>query len=714
MERVEADPERAVRALRAASAWLWALAGAGACLSVAGLEPNLVEEGLVLHFAQRLAHGEHLYRDLVFFTGPLPFELLAALFRALGEEIAVGRTAQAVAHAAATAATFGLARRAGAGPLAHLAAALVAAAPILLFPLFSIFYYTPLCFGLGSLAAAAAVRGADSRGFAATAGALAAAVALCKQTIGAALAAGLFACVALGAPAAARRARAGAMALGGAALAAATLVFHGARGDLDDLVRCLVVVPLSLRESYGSGFMNLWPPGRLAPELAAQKAIYFPNLWLLRHGIFSHLGFGIVFATQLLYALPFLALAATGLARLAGRLPQALWCNGALLLALATNLFPRSDWGHLVYALPSACAQLVLLLGAGARAARLPTRAVGAVALAGVIGLGWTGLGVARWLHAESGEPRWGPRVPLRPVSAVYRIPTVPRVIHFLNERLRPGEALFVARAEPLLYFATGARNPTPYGGVLPVLNAEQEERILAALPDVRFVVMSDVDQPSWTYYAEELPRVQEHLERHYRIPRYFPLDDASWLVVLERGPDRGETAVDLIAERPRARAFVRDAPGEEREDATPPPRLVARHNRRPLAMRVGRHGGGIDYGIEVPASARFEAGVGFRGMVSLENLHEHPKRSRMRVSVRRPGGSFEELASVRIDDSRSGGRRWTPLEADLAAFAGERVTLRLELVPEAPIAPPADLTWWGSPRVFRTPGGDGSPPRPD
>ncbi len=701
------DPRPAARAWRAAAPFVWALAGGGACLSVAGLEPNLVEEGLVLHFAQRLVRGEHLYRDLVFFTGPLPFELLAALFRAFGEEIAVGRAAQAAVHGAATAATFGVARRAGAGPLAHLAAALVTMAPILLFPLFSIFYYTPLAFGLGALAAWAAARGADSRGFALAAGALVAAVALCKQTIGVALALGLLATVAAGAPARARRARALAMALGGAAVAAATLAAYAARGDLAELFRCMVVVPLSLGDRYSSGFMNLWPPGRLAPELEAQKAIYLPNLWLLRHGIFAYLGFGIVLATQALYALPFLALAATGLARLAGPLPHALWCNAALLLALTTNLFPRSDWGHLVYALPSACVQLVLLAGAGARAAALPTSVLGALAAAGVLALGFGNLEAARWLHAESGEPRFGPRVPLRPVSAVYRIPTVPRVIHFLRERLRPDEPIFVARAEPLLYFATDARNPTPYGGVLPVLNEEQEERILRALPEVRYVVISDVDQPSWTYYAEELPRVQEHLERHYRIPRYFPLDDASWLVVLERGPDRGATAIDLVTERPRARAFVRDAPGQEREDAAASPRLVARHNRRPLAMRVGRFGGGLDYEIRVPAGARFEAGVGFRGMVSLENLHEHPKKSRMRVLVQRPGAGFEELASVRVDDSRDGGRQWAPLEADLSAFAGERVALRLELLPEVAIAPPADLAWWGSPRVFEPPGRD-------
>ena len=74
-------------------------------------------------------------------------------------------------------------------------------------------------------------------------------------------------------------------------------------------------------------------------------------MWLLRHGVFAHPGFGIVLATQLLYALPILALLATGLARLAGPLPLAVGCNAALLFALATNLVPRTDWGHLVYAL---------------------------------------------------------------------------------------------------------------------------------------------------------------------------------------------------------------------------------------------------------------------------------------------------------------------------------------------------------------------------
>ena len=36
-----------------AAPWLWGLAGFLACFSLIDLEPNLVEEGLVLHVAQR-------------------------------------------------------------------------------------------------------------------------------------------------------------------------------------------------------------------------------------------------------------------------------------------------------------------------------------------------------------------------------------------------------------------------------------------------------------------------------------------------------------------------------------------------------------------------------------------------------------------------------------------------------------------------------------
>jgi len=578
-----ADP-RATLAIAAA----WFAAGSAACWSAAGLEPNLVEEGLVLHVAQRLAAGEHLYRDIVFFTSPLPFELLGVLFRLFGEEIAVGRTAMAVFHGAATGATFAFARRSGAGPLAFAAAAFVAAAPLLLFPLFSMFYYTPLAFCLGALALDAASRGTRSAGWACAAGVLVAAVALCKQTLGGALAIALLPALALAAPPGRRLARGGAMVLGGAAVTLLTLAWYGARGDLPDLWRCLVSMPLALSDNYRAAFINLWPPGRLAEEILPNKAVYFSNLYFLRYGLFDPLGFRLVLATQLLYALPAAALAATLLLRLAGPLPAGVWLNGAFLLAMAVNLVPRSDWGHLVFAVPPAFVQLLLLGGLfRGLAVRWRAAAAGVAALL-VTALAASAVATGLWLREESTRPSWGPRVPLRPVSAIYRTISVPRLISFLRARVEPGEPVFVARAEPLLYFATDTTNPTPYTGVLSVLNDEQEETILAALPDVRYVVMSDIDQPLWTYYSDELPRVQKHLERYYRIPRFFPLDDHSWIIVLERGEDRGPTLIDLVDERPRARAWLRDRSGVEHPDTEPPPKLVARHNRRPLPVRLG------------------------------------------------------------------------------------------------------------------------------
>jgi hypothetical protein len=465
-----------------------------------------------------------------------------------------------------------------------------------------------------------------------------------------------------------------------------------------------VSVPLALSDNYRAPFINLWPPGRLAQEIIPDRDVYCSNLYFLRYGVFGPVGFRIVLATQLLYVLPAAALALTLLLRLAGPLAAGVWLNAAFLLAMATNLVPRSDWGHLVFALPPAFVQL-LLLGGLFRGAAMRWRnvAVSAAALLLAV-LAASGVATALWLHAASGFPSWGPRVPLRPVSAIYRIVDVPRVISFLRARLEPGEPIFVARAEPLLYFATNTTNPTPYTGVLTVLNEEQEEAILATLSDVRYVVMSEVDQPLWTYYSDELPRVQKHLERYYRIPKFFPIEDHRWIIVLERGEDRGPTLIDLVDERPRARAWLRDGSGVERPDTEPPPKLAARHNHRPLPMRLGPLGGGIDYEIEVPPNARFQAGVGYRIMVSDES-HEHPRGSRMVVSLGREG-RFEVLHRMRVNDAPYAGRAWTPLDLDLSAYAGEHVTLRLELVPEIPVGR-SNLTWWGNPRIAGPAPGD-------
>ena len=683
--------------MRALPAVAWALIAALAAASVSGLEPNLVEEGMLLHIAERMARGERLYRDVVFFTGPLPFEILAGLFRTFGAEIAVGRAFMIAMQAAAAACVFAFARRAGAGAFAHAAAAVVAVSPPLLFPLFTGFYYTPLALQLAYFAAWATLLGIGSSAWAAAAGVACAAVALCKQTLGVVLAAALLAALFATSARGTRIRRGLAFGAGGVAAALATLLFYAARGDLHALLHWLVWVPLSLESQFQSPMINFWPPGVLAPEIEGNKTLYLPNHWFQLYGIVTRVTPSMVLSTQLLYALPFLALAATAAVRLARPHPPALWINAAVLLALTSNLFPRTDWGHLVFALPPAAIQLCLLAGRIGATREPRPRSVARAAVACTLALLASGAGFALWLERAASEASYGPRVPLRPVSAAYRARGLPNVIQYLRQRVSPGEAIFVARAEPLIYFATQTTNPTPYPGILTAFQREQEDAILAALPRTRFVVMSEVDQPLWTYYSDELPRVQAELERYYRVAPYFPLGHDSWILVLERDGDRGPTAIDLI-EQP-ARAWLRDEPrGRERDADEPAPRLPARQNRRTLGMPLGAWGGGLDWTLELPAGARLQVDTGFPGMTSTHDMHVHPPMSRILISVARDG-AFEPVARHVLHLRSSDTPRWQPIEVDLSRFGGERVTLRIELEPEYAVGR-SDLAWLGSPRI--------------
>ena len=684
------------------TASVWALLGAAACAAMIPLEPSLLEEGLILHIAQRLVRGERLYRDIAAFTGPLPFELLAALFRLFGENIAVGRMAVVVLQGGACASLYLLARRAEAGSLAHAATACLASAPVLLFPLYSTFFYTTLALALSLIAACAALWGTRSTGWAVVAGVLVSCVALSKQTVGVFLAPALLAGLMVGTPPGKRARRALAMTLGAALVVLLVVVVYGAQGDLAVFVRSLVAVPLSLGETFSTPYMNLWPIGRFAPGVGENHSFSVPHLYNILMGRPREVGVPIVIATQILFALPFAGLVATALRRLKGPLPAAVWIHAAVLVALTANLFPRPDWGHLVFALPPAAAQLLLVCrtDGGGRRLRLVSLAVTAALLLTLSTGAWV---AGRRLHDLAAPPSFGVRVPQRPVSKACKSPGVPRAIRFLQQRARPGEAIFVARAEPLIYFATETRNPTPYGGVIPGLREPQERAILAALDDVRFVVMSEVDQPQFLYYGDELPAVQAHLERHFQVPKEYTQGKSSWILVLERGPDRGPTAVDLLEARDRARPWVRERSGVRRPASASPPRLASRHNRRPLPLLLGPHGGGIDFDLEIPENAVFQADIGLRRASGPARRHTHPKRTRLVLSIRRDD-RFETLASVPVGFRQRESRYWRPLEVDLSAYAGRSVTLRLELKSDAPLEP-GSLAWWGGPRIALRPG---------
>jgi hypothetical protein len=697
-------PARPLR--RRLAVLLWTLIGGTCCLLVSGFEPNLLEEGIELHVAQRLAGGDRLYRDALVFTGPLPFELLGLLFRVFGAEVWVARGVVVAMHAAASGAAFALAVAARPGLPAHVAAAAVATAPLLLFPLFGIYYYTTIAFHLSLLAAWAALRGIDAPRWAAVAGVLVAAIALCKQTIGLSLALSVGAALLFAGGRATRARRASAFVAGGAGVAALALAFWAATGTLGAAVYGMVTLPASLEDSFDLPVPNLWPPTKFTSVAAGSQAFYLPYFYALVKGVLVAPSPRAIAITQLCFALPALALgaaalrAATGLAARTAARP-AFVVHAALFLGWLPNLVPRADWGHLAHVLPLAVSQLFVALPFVPRQARARRAAVGALAAAALLALGLGAAGAA-WLIERVADP--GPlstRVPLRPVSGPLREAHVRRVVDYLALKAAPGEPIFVARAEPLLYFATDTRNPTPYPGVFPAMREEQQRTIVAALEDVRYVVMSDVDQPAMTYYRDELPAVQEYLERHFDTAAPFQDAELHWLTVLERVPDRGAALVDLFAIAQRGRPFTRDAAGAL---APAPPfdeRLGTRRNRRPLAFLIGAGGGGIDFEVDLPEHASFRGDVSLGGAYSERQVYRTPPLSRFVVSVGE-GDTWTPVAEQTLGAGWS--QRWLPLEGDLSAWAGRRVTLRIEMFRSEKVQKTRiiQIGCVGSPRIVR------------
>ena len=89
--------------------------------------------------------------------------------------------------------------------------------------------------------------------------------------------------------------------------------------------------------------------------------------------------------------------------------------------------------------------------------------------------------------------------------------------------------------------------------------------------------------------------------------------------------------------------------------------------------------------------------------MTGISDFYRHPRRARVEVSIASEGG-FETLERVSVMSGRNAGSGWVPVEIDLSAYAGQRITLRLQLLPEGAGFEAGALTWWGSPRIALRP----------
>jgi hypothetical protein len=658
--------------------------GAAGCAVIAPLEPDLLEEGLLLHVAERLAGGEQLYRDVVVSSGPLPFEGLALLFRELGAEIALARGAVIALSALGAACAFGIARAAGAGVLAHAAGALMAAAPALLFPELGRFTASVVALHLSLAAALAALGARHSLVLAGTAGAWVTCVGLSLPSVGLALAAALSLVLVLVTPPDRRLGRVAALLCGGALAFAASATVYAARGQLGLLATSLV----SALEGVS---LRAW--GRTISSAPAVSSL--PGLHTAL-GAASAPGERLEIATRLLFALPVLALLTVVARRLlVGALPAAAWILAALLAAWIVHLGPHPAWSHLAPLLP--LTGVVLLVVASPSSAASRAGPVAHAAAATVVGGSALAAGLASAaLHAAAGPASFGPRVPLLPVSPGLQASDVSEVIGYVREHTRPGDPILVLGHEPLLYFATQTRNPTPHPGALPPLAPDEQRRLLAELEGVRLVVSSELDL-SGAPAAGPPALLQRYLERTFHVPADFLGHPLPRLLVLERGADRGPVALDLVELAAAARAWIRDEAGAVRPAPRVPPALGVRAHRRPLAFVLGVAGGGLDFDVDLPEHAAFQADVGLAPLRGRRD-YWHPANAVLAVSVGRDG-ELERLASIRLPGGHATEAPWQPLEVDLASFGPGPARLRLELEP-GPGEPPSSLAWWGSPRI--------------
>jgi hypothetical protein len=674
----------------AAAAWalLWGVAGAAACAVLTPLEPDLIAEGLQLHVAERIAGGEQLYLDVAVSAGPLPLEALALLFRHLGPEVGVARATVVVGAALGAACAFGIARAAGAGVLAHAAGAWMAATPALLFPELSRYTAPVLALQLSLAAGFAAVGAVRSRILAGVAGVCVVAVGLSLPRVGFALALTLTLALTL---VTRRHQRLGRVA---ALLSGATLTLAAWAYAVQGLIPALAS---SLAASLDSASLTSW--ARAVSSSHAQAASSLPGVYRA----LAEPGAGppteaIVLTTQLLLALPLLALGATVTKRLVGgALPSALWVLAAVLTAWLVHLGPLPGWRDLAPVLPLA-GLLLLLVGSttrstsrdGSVARMVAATLVGGSALAAGL------LSVA--LYNAAGPESYGPRVPLRPVSPELRASDVPHAIRYVRERVKPGEPILVWGNEPLLYFATGARNPTPYPGLLPGPDAETQGRLMASVEDVRLVISSEISPSGAVGTRRDLDVLQRHLERHFQVPATFRRRPLPRVLVLERGSDRGPVALDLVELAATARPWIRNEGGALLPARRSPPDLGVRLHRRPLAFVLGLSGGGLDFDVDLPENAWFQADVGLAPLRGRRD-YWHPSNALLALSVGREG-TFERIAGVRLAGGHAAEAAWQSLEVDLSSLGAGRIQLRLELEP-GPGEPPSSVAWWGSPRIL-------------
>lgn len=463
-------------------AWL---AGASAVLAVGLviaaprflLGPIYGDEGFLAHGAERVLRGELPNRDFVSLQPPLSFYLVAAVFGVFEPSLAALRGLGLALHEAVLLATYAFATR-----LARPLFAAIAVAPLAVTGL-AIQRFVPYAVWLGalwSMLAAALLLLAASRGSRAWAAAAGATSALAlasrhDQGVYLCLASGLLLLLLGRAERGAESSRSGAPAtrlalawlLGVAAVSLPLLAGWLVAGALPAMIEQLVLFPITTYgETSGISWPSFGPDGRLLPTLL----YYLPGAAVI----------GAAAGT-----------AWRGARRGLDRRGAALAFVTLLAALFYLQVFTRSDLFHLVVTLPPAFVLLAAGLDALASALAPRTPRPGAttwvLAALAALALGMGTRALSPWMLPGRAADVRRLELPRGGVLLTeYDAQRYERAVRFLETRVPAEDSILALPYEPIYWFLSGRRNPTPWLYLWPgdQTPADHEELVRRARAD--------------------------------------------------------------------------------------------------------------------------------------------------------------------------------------------------------------------------------------
>jgi tetratricopeptide (TPR) repeat protein/4-amino-4-deoxy-L-arabinose transferase-like glycosyltransferase len=526
---------------------------------------SMLDEGTVVHIADRIASGEVLYRDVA--TGVMPgaYYLQALLFLVFGRSLLVGRLFMILLFALASAGVFLTARSVTTRAVA-LSTALAFSALSVSHWRFPGYASEAIFLVFLTLAAARVFLSTRRQKWLVLTGLGLGFTLLFKQNYGAFAALGVAVGLMAGAPGARRGFRDVAAAAVVAVLPiAVTAALFASAGAAADFWHFTVLVPLQIPFTI---FARPWPPlwGEPDARLLRDIVYYLPfeemalelNEWLR-----SHLWLPVTLV-RVTYSLPLLFLLLSGFAWLgeASRRRKARdgsagdtrdLAAGALYLGtslfLFLGVFPRVDTHHLVMALAPCFLLAAWLAGPEPR----PLVRRGALAIAGflfTLSLASQAAVVAD-IYPEQRRDAFLDLPRARVWAERWQVAEIRRQIEQIEKRVPAGEPIFVAPAAPMYYFLADRPNPSRYPLILPgALDEEEVVRTLQSAP-VHYALVSDTafENFPFPYVA---PRVWDYVVRHFR-----PADGAGWEVaprepyLYSRGTRRERAPIDLLTLAP-------------------------------------------------------------------------------------------------------------------------------------------------------------------